>query len=316
MAERDLEEAIDRLYAVPLEEFVAERTRLAKELRSGGGRSEAAEVAKLPKPTAAAWALNHVARERRDAVGEWLDAAAELREASTHAAEVGGDAVRAAMAANRAATTRLLGLVRESAKPGGRPLSEAMLERVRRLLQSATTDAELADCLRAGRIMEEEPATDVVPGFEVEAEPAAERRRAEPRAKGRGAESRAEGRGAEGRGAEPRAERPSREERARAAEREREAERERRAERARREELERRVRATSRQLDRLRADAARREAAAQAADERLEDARRTLHRRESEAAAARDAVKDAEEAAAAAERELQQLRTLARRAGG
>ncbi|MCW3062993.1 MAG: hypothetical protein JWN32_165, partial [Solirubrobacterales bacterium] len=63
MARSDVQAAVDQLYAVPLEEFVPERTRLAKELRAQGEETAAAELAKLPKPTAAAWALNHVARE-------------------------------------------------------------------------------------------------------------------------------------------------------------------------------------------------------------------------------------------------------------
>src|SRR5215208_1121033 len=44
--------AVRRLLAVPLEDFVAERKRLAKELRDGGDREGAAELAKLPKPSA------------------------------------------------------------------------------------------------------------------------------------------------------------------------------------------------------------------------------------------------------------------------
>ena len=121
----------------------------------GGDRPAAAELAKLPKPSAAAWALNHVAREDPDAVGDWLATAEELREASTHAADVGGDAIRRAMAEHRTATTRLTGVVRDRAQPSGRPLSEAMLDRVRALLQAATADARVAERLRAGPITED-----------------------------------------------------------------------------------------------------------------------------------------------------------------
>src|SRR4051794_29888877 len=94
MADGDLQAAIDELYATPLETFVAERTRLARELRAAGDRAGAAEVAKFPKPSSAAWALNRVAREDPGAIEAWLEAAAELRESSAHAAEVGGDAIR------------------------------------------------------------------------------------------------------------------------------------------------------------------------------------------------------------------------------
>jgi hypothetical protein len=160
MGQDELDAALNRLYGVAPEGFVAERTRLAQELKAGGKRPEADEVAKLRKPTAAAWALNLVAREEPDAVQEWLGTAAGLRDASTRAAEVGGDAVRAAMVAHRAATARLTETVRDRAQPGGRPLSPSMLDRVQALLQSATADADRGERLRAGRVAEEAtPAT-------------------------------------------------------------------------------------------------------------------------------------------------------------
>jgi hypothetical protein len=155
-AELTLEEAIDRLRAVPLDEFVAERTRLAKALRAAGERPAAAELAGLSKPTAPAWALNLVAREAPEVVEPWLGTAAALRDASLHARKVGGDAVRAAMAAHRAATNALVDDVHARARPGGRPLSAAMVERVRDLLQAATADEALAAALRAGRVAEDD----------------------------------------------------------------------------------------------------------------------------------------------------------------
>jgi hypothetical protein len=76
-----LDEAIDRLYGVDLAEFVPERTRLAKELRAAGRREEAEEVAKLRKPTVAAWAVNQLTRQQRRDVDLLLDAGHRLREA-------------------------------------------------------------------------------------------------------------------------------------------------------------------------------------------------------------------------------------------
>ena len=150
----DLESAVDQLHAVPLEDFVAERKRLAKELRSAGERESAAELAKLPKPSAPAWALNSVARDEPDVVGGWLEAAETLRDASANADRQSGDALRAAIAAHREATRRVLVTVRERARPNGRELSEQMLDRVRELLQAATGDPARAELLRAGRVVE------------------------------------------------------------------------------------------------------------------------------------------------------------------
>ena len=140
----------DRLYAVPLEDFVDERKRLARELRAAGDKDAAAAVAKFPKPTPPAWALNLLAREAPDAVGDWLAAAEALRDASARP----GKGLREAMAAHRDATRALVALARERAQPGGKALSESMLERVRALLQEATADEDRAEALRAGLVVE------------------------------------------------------------------------------------------------------------------------------------------------------------------
>jgi hypothetical protein len=269
----------DRLFTVPLEDFVAERKRLAKELRDGGDREAAAEVAKLPKPTPPAWALNQLAREEPAAIGAWLDAAEELRDASAHPSS----ALREAMAGHREATRTLVAVVRDRARPGGKPLSEPMLERVRELLQAATVDPEVADALRAGRIVEgdEQPA---LPGSEAAEEPPAPRESA--------AERRAAAKAAKDRDAE----RKAREQAKRVA------------------ELERLVAATEEQVAALTEEAEERESAADEADARLEAARQALHRAESEAAAARRAATDARDAAATSERELRQLQRQLRNA--
>jgi hypothetical protein len=47
---------IDRLYALPLEEFTHERDELAKRVRDEGDADAAAAVKALKKPAVAAWA--------------------------------------------------------------------------------------------------------------------------------------------------------------------------------------------------------------------------------------------------------------------
>jgi hypothetical protein len=268
---------VDTLYAVPLEEFVAERKRVAKELRAAGDRDAAAEVAKLPKPTPPAWALNRFAREQADVVEQWLDVAAALRAASADP----GPELRTAMAAHREATTGLLAAVRDQARPNGRPLTDAMLERVRALLQVALTDPEQGERLRAGRIVE---GTDADAPLMPEPSSGGSRATAKPEA--------------ETKGKSPAQERKERE----------------RAERI--AELERRIQDARDQLERREKTAAARDEAAAAAGEHLEEARRTLHRSESEASAADDAAHEARAAAREAERELKTLTAKLRKAGG
>ena len=264
----------DRLFAVPLEEFVEERKRLARELRAAGDKDAAAAVAKLPKPTPPAWALNLLAREEPDAVGDWLAAAEALRDASARP----GKGLREAMAAHRDATRSLVALARDRAQPGGKRLSEAMLERVRALLQETTVEEERAEALRAGRITEGDD--------EALGAPRPLRTKEARAAKAADEEARAERR----RAAEDRAaEQAEREEAKRVA------------------ELERRIGEAAAEVERLRESAVELERAAQAADERLAEAERTLARTESEAAAARDAASEAAAATSAAERDLRQL---------
>jgi hypothetical protein len=296
VADEKLQDGLDRLYGAPLEDFIAERAKLAKELRGDGDRETAEDVGKLAKPTAAAWALNHVAREEPSAVEEWLDAAQALRDAS--AAPAQSDDLREAIAAHRDATVRLTNVVRDRAQPSGRPLSGAMVERVRALLRSATSDDGAFERLRAGRVTEEPAAA------ELSLAPSGRNAPRSPRggaaARGRKASA---SRGGRGGAAEDAPARPLKRERAAEA----------RA--ARRAELERRIEAARAEAERLRADSDVHAEKAAAADERLEEARRNVRRSESEAAAARQAAKDADHAAGAAERDLRRLEGLLDRAG-
>ena len=62
-AQAALVTALRHLYGVEFEDFVSERARLARELRRAGAKTEATVVAGLRKPSAAAWALDHLARD-------------------------------------------------------------------------------------------------------------------------------------------------------------------------------------------------------------------------------------------------------------
>lgn len=60
------DEAIAALYRAPLDQFVAERKRLASELTRAGDKSSAALLAKHARPSVSAWAVNRLwDRDRR-----------------------------------------------------------------------------------------------------------------------------------------------------------------------------------------------------------------------------------------------------------
>lgn len=149
-----VDEAADRLYGLPLDEFTAARNDAAKELRGRGLRAEADEVKVLPKPSAAAWALNQLTRRRHADLDEFLDLAAGARDAQLG----GGSAAEArqAVKAMREALDRLVAAARDEL---GRKASEAVVTRIRQSLEAAAVDDEAAEDLRRGRLAKElEPA--------------------------------------------------------------------------------------------------------------------------------------------------------------
>ena len=148
-------EAVDRLYGLPLEEFTAQRDLAARELRRAGDRDAAGEIAKLPKPTPAAWTANQVAREQPELIEALLEAGEALRGAQEEALSgAGGGALREAMGTQRRAVDDVM-VAAQSYRPAGRALSRAMADRLRTTLQAAAGDAGLSAALAAGRLVDE-----------------------------------------------------------------------------------------------------------------------------------------------------------------
>ena len=83
MARPEIRSPLDRLYRLPLSEFVTARNALAKE--SG---ADAAEIRSLQKPSLPAWAVNQLYWQRRDIYDDLIARAQDLR--ATHDATLGG----------------------------------------------------------------------------------------------------------------------------------------------------------------------------------------------------------------------------------
>ena len=156
---RPVAEAADSLYDLPLDEFTRARDELARELRRSGDRAGADEVRALPKPTAAAWAVNQLARRRRSKLEELLRAGAALREAQQRVlAGEGAELLADAGGKERTAVDRLVRLAGELVAEGGGRASAATLERVAETLHAAASDDELRDELERGRVLRERKA--------------------------------------------------------------------------------------------------------------------------------------------------------------
>ena len=159
---------VDSLYALPLEQFTPARDAAAREIRRAGDRDTAAHVAKLPKPTPAAWTANQVAREQPELMEALLDAGGALREAQEAAlAGGGGRALRDATLAERRAVDAVMAAA-AAYRPAGRTLSRAMAERLRMTLHAAAVDESIRDSLAGGRLVSEAQAGGAWP-FAVDA---------------------------------------------------------------------------------------------------------------------------------------------------
>jgi hypothetical protein len=279
-----VDEVAGRLYGLPLEDFTRERDAAARELRKEKERDAAAVVAKLPKPTQAAWAANALARERRDLVDDLLAAGDALREAQEAAvAGHGADALRDATAAERAAVDALMTAAKDL-EPGGRKPTVATLEKLRTTLEAVATDDDVRATLEQGRVVADAEgggAWGLLAGADVPAAPPRKppKKRPKPPASKREAADRQKA------GDRLREERERRQ-RLEAELREARAER-----RSRERELERAEKAADRSAARLKAA----RAAAEEAREQAEEARAELDAARDAASEARDTVARLEE---------------------
>lgn len=113
------DEAVELLYRAPLDEFVAERKRLAAELKAGADAAAATRLSKLARPSMSAWAVNQLWWRARDTFDELFEAAERLRQGDLSAMS----AHREALGALRARAAALL-------TEAGHAAAEATLRRV------------------------------------------------------------------------------------------------------------------------------------------------------------------------------------------
>ncbi|MFT3710201.1 MAG: hypothetical protein QM817_21450 [Archangium sp.] len=89
------DQAIEALFRAPHADFVAERKRIAGELKTAGDKAGAAKLGKLARPPASAWAVNQLWWRERAAFQELLELAKRVREGAmdalpAHKASVAG----------------------------------------------------------------------------------------------------------------------------------------------------------------------------------------------------------------------------------
>ena len=182
------EAELDRLYALPLEEFTPARNDLAKRLRADGDRAAADEAKALRKPSVVAWAVNQLARERELDVQRLIRAGERLEQAQTEAV-LGSDGGEfdEARRDERDALERLSAAARSVLEGGGHASSDATVDKVVRTLRTAAVSGEGRELLRSGRLTEEiEPrGFEAFMGLDVSARPRG-RKEAQPKKERKG----------------------------------------------------------------------------------------------------------------------------------
>ncbi|MEV1242061.1 hypothetical protein [Nonomuraea sp. NPDC049750] len=140
----DLDEVAGRLYGLPPSEFTAARDAEARAAKDAGEVRLARDIAGLRKPTVSASAVNRLAREHPDDLGELLALGQELREAwERHDAEALAELTRR----RGELAGRLSRLVRREAG-----LSAAAASEAEQTLDAAVVDAGAAEEVRRGRL--------------------------------------------------------------------------------------------------------------------------------------------------------------------
>ncbi|HVF06754.1 MAG TPA: hypothetical protein VNA20_18100 [Frankiaceae bacterium] len=150
----------DDLYGIDPEEFVPARDAIVRELRKTD-KAAAAQVARLRRPTVAAYGINVVAREHPDEVTALLDAGDRLRAAQENALRGDAGALRTATEERRRAVAAVAGLVADVL--GERAPAQAGA--VSATLEAATVDPDVAELVRAGRLDKERSAAAAGFGF-------------------------------------------------------------------------------------------------------------------------------------------------------
>ncbi|MEK4242213.1 hypothetical protein NYE39_09460 [Janibacter sp. FSL W8-0316] len=144
-----LEDAVDELYAAAPADFVATRTRLAREAK-GDDPDLAAAITALRKPTRTAWLLNRVARDEPQVVADLTALGERMR-----AAQAKGDGATLAQARpeRRAAIDALVAAAGRCAEATGSPFGAAARSEVDATAVAVLADEQSGRALASGTLL-------------------------------------------------------------------------------------------------------------------------------------------------------------------
>jgi len=153
------DDAIAKLYAVPLNAFTRERNALASALAKSNRAAEAKAVRQLRRPSAPLWAANQLAHTDGERLDAYLEGVTEVRRSQLRDPRAAAEG----LARQRRDLHHLVRRAGELLARHGSRATPDMLRRISDTLLGAAVDADRAGELRQGRLQQELAA----PGFEV-----------------------------------------------------------------------------------------------------------------------------------------------------
>ena len=155
----DLASVADELYGLPPAEFTAARNARAKAV-GAGDKPLADQIRRLPKPSAAAWAVNMLVRRRPDDFTGILELGVSLRQAQEALDRAEMKTLGRQRQTLVAAVARLAS---DLAAELGNPISESAVAEVEQTLQAAMADPGAALAVRTGRLVRALASTGLEP---------------------------------------------------------------------------------------------------------------------------------------------------------
>ncbi|MCC8929841.1 MULTISPECIES: hypothetical protein [Nocardiaceae] len=150
MSDSQLDDAAFEIYSVDPTEFVAARKAAADSAKKSGDRRLAAAIGKLRKPTTVGWMVNLLVRAEPEDIAELFDLGDSLRSAQRRS---DAEELRS-LSARRQQSIRLLSRrAAELAAAHGRSSTEDAVREVGQTLGAALADPEIAERVRAGRVV-------------------------------------------------------------------------------------------------------------------------------------------------------------------
>jgi hypothetical protein len=144
-----LSQVADELYGLVPAQFTAARDEHARQARAAGERETAAEIKKLPRPTAGAWLVNQLVRDAASQMDQLFQIGQSLQDAQR---ELDGERMRELSAERRQVIAELVPEAARLAAAAGLPASAAVLAEVRSTLEAALADPAAGEAVRSGRL--------------------------------------------------------------------------------------------------------------------------------------------------------------------